>query len=512
MANGKDMVAIIDFGSQYTQLITRRIRELKVYSEIFPYNTKAKILKEKGAKAVILSGGPGHIPEKGIIPFDREILNGDFYILGICYGMQLIGKIFGGNVSSGEKREYGKTKFYPDRKEKIFQNLKNETTVWMSHWDYVEKLPEGFKIIGNTDTCRIAAMRNNDRKIYCLQFHPEVIHTVEGKKILKNFLFQICGFKPSWNPSSMLVMAENEIRNKVKDNRIICALSGGVDSSCLAVLLNKVCGNNSLSIFVDNGLLRKGETERIHKISEGRLNLKQVDATELFLKQLKGISAPEKKRKIIGNTFIRIFEKEAKKFGAKFLAQGTLYPDVIESTSPFGGPSAKIKTHHNVGGLPETLHLSLVEPFRFLFKDEVRKIGRQLGLSEEIVSRHPFPGPGLAVRIIGSVTKEKISILKEADYIVEEEIRKAGLYKKLWQAFAILLPIKSVGIMGDKRTYENVVVLRIVRSTDGMTADWAKIPYSVLEKISNRLVNEVKGLNRVVYDITSKPPATIEWE
>jgi len=505
------MVAIIDFGSQYTQLIARRIRELKVYSEIFPYNTKAKTLKEKGVKAVILSGGPSHIPEKGELPFDKEILK-SFYILGICYGMQLIGKIFGGNVSSGEKREYGKTIFYPDSKEKIFQNLKNETTVWMSHWDYVEKLPKGFKIIGKTDTCPIAAIRNNDRKIYGLQFHPEVIHTVEGKKILKNFLFQICNLKPSWDPHSMLMMAENEIRNLVRDNKIICALSGGVDSSCLTILLNKICGRNSLSIFVDNGFIRKREIEKIQEISKSVLNFKHVDAGELFLKKLKGVFDPEKKRKIIGNTFIRIFEKEAKKFGAKFLAQGTLYPDVIESTSPFGGPSAKIKTHHNVGGLPKTLHLSLVEPFKLLFKDEVRKIAKQLGLSEAIISAHPFPGPGLAIRIIGNITRERIAILKEADYIVEEEIQKAGLYKKLWQAFAILLPIKSVGVMGDKRTYENVVALRIVRSTDGMTADWAKIPYSILEKISNRIVNEVKGVNRVVYDITSKPPATIEWE
>jgi len=507
------MVGIIDFGSQYTQLIARRIRELKVYSEIFPAGVvKKQTLREKGIKSVILSGGPGHIPKGKTIPFDKNILNGQFHVLGICYGMQLLGDFFGGKVHPGEKREYGKTFFFPDTKEEIFSGVKDKTVVWMSHWDYVKKVPSGFKVIGKTENCPVAAMKDKKRKIYALQFHPEVIHSKEGKKILKNFLYKICKFTPSWNPSSMLKMAENEIRNKVKGEKIICALSGGVDSSCLATIIHEVCGKNSLSVFVNNGVLRKNEQERIIKTFKKRVNFKYIDAGEIFLKKLEGVADPEKKRKIIGNTFIRIFEKEAKKFGAKLLAQGTLYPDVIESISPLGGPSAKIKTHHNVGGLPEKLNLSLVEPFRFLFKDEVREIGRQLNLPDEIVNRQPFPGPGLAVRIIGSVSKERIEILKNADTIVIEEIKKTGLYGKLWQAFAVLLPIRSVGIMGDKRTYENVIALRIVKSTDGMTADWAKISYSVLGKISSRIINEVTGVNRVVYDITSKPPATIEWE
>ena len=426
--------------------------------------------------------------------------------------MQLIGDFFGGKVHTGQKREYGKTFLFPDTKDEIFSGVKDKTVVWMSHWDYVKKVPPGFKVIGKTENCPAAAMKDRKKKIYALQFHPEVIHTKEGKKILKNFLYKICKLAPSWNPSSMLKMAEDEIRGKVKGEKIICALSGGVDSSCLATIIHKVCGKNSLSVFVNNGVLRKNEQERIIKTFKKRVNFQYIDAGELFLKKLEGVADPEKKRKIIGNTFIRIFEKEAKKSGAKLLAQGTLYPDVIESISPMGGPSAKIKTHHNVGGLPEKLNLSLVEPFRFLFKDEVREIGRQLNLPDEIVNRQPFPGPGLAVRIIGSVNKERIEILKNADTIVIEEIKKNGLYGKVWQAFAVLLPIRSVGIMGDKRTYENVIALRIVTSTDGMTADWAKIPYDVLGEISTRIVNEVTGVNRVVYDITSKPPATIEWD
>ena len=505
------MVGIIDFGSQYTQLIARRIREAKVYCEIFPPDVKVEKLKEKGIKAVILSGGPGHI-HKGIYEFDRNLLSGEFYILGICYGMQLIAEIYGGKVEEGKKREYGKTNFYPDRKERIFHNLKEKTTVWMSHWDITKKISREFKIIGKTENCPIAAIRDKTKKIYGLQFHPEVTHTEEGKKIIRNFLFKICKLKPIWNPGSILKKIENEIREKVGNEKVICGLSGGVDSSTLSLILNNVCGKNALSVFVNNGVLRKGEVEKIVDWFGKRVNLKYIDASQIFLKRLKGVSDPEKKRKIIGKTFIHIFEKEARKFGAKFLAQGTLYPDVIESTSAFGGPTARIKTHHNVGGLPEKLNLSLVEPFRFLFKDEVRKIAKKINLPDFIINRHPFPGPGLAVRIIGSVNENRLEILRNADLIVEEEIKKGKLYKSLWQAFAVLLPIKTVGVMGDKRTYENVIAVRIVKSTDGMTADWAKIPYPVLDKISNRIVNEVKGINRVVYDITSKPPGTIEWE
>ncbi|MCX8083073.1 MAG: glutamine-hydrolyzing GMP synthase [bacterium] len=505
------MVAVIDFGSQYTQLIARRIRELNVFCEIFPSSIDFETLKSKNISAVVLSGGPGHIPALEKIHFDHRIFD-SFYVLGICYGMQMIARHFGGEVVPGEKREYGETLFYPDTSDRIFQGVSEKTIVWMSHWDTVVKIPDGFKIVGRTDNTEIAAIKSVDGRIYGFQFHPEVVHTQEGTTILKNFLYSICGFKPEWTPGSMLELAEKEIREKVGSEKVICGLSGGVDSSTLAIILNNVCGKKALSVFVDNGLLRKGEAEKIKGVFKKSINFKYVDAGEIFLKRLKGVADPEKKRKIIGNTFIHIFEKEARSFGAKFLAQGTLYPDVIESTSPFGGPSARIKTHHNVGGLPEKLNLSLVEPFRFLFKDEVRSIAKEIGLPDFIVNRHPFPGPGLAVRIIGSIDMARLQILREADSIVMEEMKKSGLYLDVWQAFAVLLPVKSVGVMGDKRTYENVIAVRIVKSVDGMTADWAKIPHNILGVISSRIVNEVKGVNRVVYDITSKPPATIEWE
>lgn len=505
------MVAVIDFGSQYTQLIARRIRELNIYCEIFPSSVGLETLKSRNVSTVVLSGGPGHIPALEKIHFDNRIFD-NFFVLGICYGMQLIAKYFGGEVMPGKNREYGETVFYPDTSDKIFDGISEKTIVWMSHWDTVVKLPDGFKIIGSTDNTQIAAMRSVNGRIYGFQFHPEVVHTKEGKTILKKFFYCICGLKPEWNSESILHLAEKEVKEKVGDKKVICGLSGGVDSSTLAIILNNICGKNALSVFVNNGLLRKGEAEKISGVFKGRVNFKYVDAEEVFLKRLKGVVDPEKKRKIIGNTFIHIFEKEARKFGAKFLAQGTLYPDVIESISPFGGPSARIKTHHNVGGLPEKLHLELVEPFKFLFKDEVRSIAKELNLPDFIVNRHPFPGPGLAVRVIGSIDKNRLQILREADSIVIEEIKKADLYSEVWQAFAVLLPVKSVGVMGDKRTYENVIAVRIVKSIDGMTADWVKIPYEVLGTISNRIVNEVKGVNRVVYDITSKPPATIEWE
>ncbi|HOM27453.1 MAG TPA: glutamine-hydrolyzing GMP synthase [bacterium] len=506
------MVGIIDFGSQYTQLIARRIRELNIYCEILHYSIKYEEIKNKNIKVLILSGGPGHISEDNI-NFDERILkSNEFFILGICYGMQIIAELFGGEVSHGNIREYGKTIFYPETNEEIFGGLKKETTVWMSHWDYVSKLPKNFKIIGKTENIKVGAFRDENKRIYGLQFHPEVIHTREGKKILKNFLFKICKLKKNWTEKSIIDKVKEEIKEKVGNKKVICALSGGVDSSVLSIILHDVCGENSLSIFVNNGLLRKNEPEEIIKFFNGRVNFSYVDASNLFLERLKNIENPEEKRKIIGNTFIEIFEKEGERFGAEFLAQGTLYPDVIESCSPFKGPSARIKTHHNVGGLPEKMKFKLVEPFRFLFKDEVRKIAKKLNLPDFIIKRHPFPGPGLAVRIIGNITKERLEILKNADVIVKEEIKRANLYDKIWQAFAVLLPIKTVGVMGDKRTYEYVIGIRVVKSKDGMTADWVKIPYKILEKISNRIVNEIKGVNRVVYDITSKPPATIEWE
>ncbi|MCM8822738.1 MAG: glutamine-hydrolyzing GMP synthase [Candidatus Omnitrophica bacterium] len=506
------MVAILDFGSQYTQLIARRVRELKIYCEIYPYNVPASNLKEKNVRVLILSGGPGHITESELsfMP-DKEIFRGQFKILGICFGMQVIAKFFGGKVERGKVREYGKTVFYPE-KDIIFEDVPQSTVVWMSHYDQVTRLPDGFKNAGRTGNCKIAAIKNIDGSIYGLQFHPEVLHTEKGKTILKNFLFKVCALGTDWTPSSMVDMAKNEIKSKIGNGKIVCALSGGVDSSTLAVLLHQVAGNNSLSVFVNHGLLRKNEEVEVKNALGSMVNMKYVDASEIFLSKLKGVADPEKKRKIIGETFIRVFEKEAKEFGADFLAQGTLYPDVIESVSVFGGPTSRIKTHHNVGGLPEKMDLKLVEPFRYLFKDEVRKIAKAIGLPSNLIQRHPFPGPGLAVRIIGEVDKEKIEILREVDAIYIDELRKANLYNKIWQAFAVLLPVKSVGVMGDQRTYQYVVALRAVTSVDAMTADWARIPLKVLEKISSRIVNEVKTVNRVVYDITSKPPATIEWE
>ncbi len=506
------MVVILDFGSQYTQLIARRVRELKIYCEVYPYSVSLSNLKGKDISAVILSGGPGHVTESEIsfLP-DTEIFNGNHKILGICFGMQVIARFFGGKVEKGTIREYGKTIFYPER-DIIFEDVPDRTVVWMSHYDQVSKLPDGFRIIGRTDNCRIAAMKNIDGSIYGLQFHPEVLHTEYGKTILKNFLYRICNLKADWTPASMVDMAKKEIMSKIDTGRVVCAMSGGVDSSTLAVILNQVVGKRSLAVFVNHGLLRKDEDIEVKNALGPMVNMKYVDASEFFLNNLKGVSDPEKKRKIIGETFIRVFEKEAKDFGAEFLAQGTLYPDVIESVSAFGGPTSRIKTHHNVGGLPEKMNLKLVEPFRHLFKDEVRKIAKAVGLPEYLIQRHPFPGPGLAVRIIGEIDREKIEILKEVDFIYIDELRKANLYKKIWQAFAVLLPIKSVGVMGDQRTYQYVVALRAVTSVDAMTADWARIPLKVLETISNRIVNEVKAVNRVVYDITSKPPATIEWE
>ena len=508
-------VVILDFGSQYNQLIARRVRECGIYSCIFPYDLKAEEIINMKTKAIILTGGPASVNSPNSPLPDKRIFEIGIPVLGICYGMQVMAKIMGGKVIPSMKREYGRAKIHVIDKDNLLKGLEKEETVWMSHGDKVGELPEDFITLASTKNSSYAVIGNLKKNFYGVQFHPEVVHTPKGKKIFENFLFGVSKIKPSWNMESFLEEKRKEIKERVKKEKVVCALSGGVDSSVLATLLWEVIGNKFFAIFVDNGLLRKGERERVEEIFGKKLknHLRIVDAKRRFLSRLKGIKEPEEKRKIIGEEFIRVFEEESYKIGEiKFLAQGTLYPDVIESKSSFGGPSSTIKTHHNVGGLPENLDFELIEPFRELFKDEVRELGKKLGLPEEIISRHPFPGPGLAVRIVGEITDERLNILREADYIVEEEVRKAKLYKNLWQAFAIFLPVKSVGVMGDERTYENAIAIRCITSEDGMTADWAKIPYDVLNRISNRIINEVKGINRVVYDISSKPPSTIEWE
>lgn len=506
-------VLILDFGSQYTQLIARRTRELNVYSEIHPYNISLEAIKEYNPKAIILSGGPNSVYENETPTIPDEIFNLNVPILGICYGMQLIAHKFKGLVKSGNKKEYGQHTIEILKETPLFENLVDKT-VLMSHGDSVSSLPEGFEVIAKSDNTPICAFENLDKKIWGIQFHPEVKHTTEGIEIIKNFLFKISNIDPDWNMENFIKAKIEEIKETVKDDKVILGLSGGVDSSVAAVLINKAIGKNLKCIFVNNGVLRLNEGEKVQKLFKDSydIDLIYVDASEKFLKKLKGVKDPEKKRKIIGHTFVEIFDKEAKKIkGAKFLAQGTLYPDVIESIS-FKGPSDVIKSHHNVGGLPKKMKLKLLEPFRELFKDEVRTIGEKLEMPNSIVYRQPFPGPGLAVRILGEVTKEKVEVLQKADDIIVNEIKNANLYDKLWQAFGVLLPIKTVGVMGDKRTYENVCVLRAVESSDAMTANWAKIPYEVMDKISSRLINEVNGINRVVYDISSKPPSTIEWE
>ncbi len=512
-----DKILILDFGSQYTQLIARRIRELGVYSEIQPFNYPLEKIREFNPKGIIFSGGPSSVLDKDAPYLGAEIFKENYPILGICYGMQLITKLLGGEVEYSPAREYGKAMMEVLDNSDFFYGFRvgERIQVWMSHSDRIKKIPEGFEIIAKSNNSPIAAFRDKSRKIYGVQFHPEVVHTPNGKEILSNFVFKISGAKPNWNMSSFIEEETKRIRKIVGNSKTILALSGGVDSSVVAALLHRSIGDQVYAVFVNNGLLRKGEAEQVVDTFKNKLEMKNfiyVDAEEKFLNALKGVIDPEKKRKIIGHKFIEIFENVANEIdGVEYLAQGTLYPDVIESVS-FKGPSAKIKSHHNVGGLPEKMNLKLLEPLRELFKDEVRKLGLELGLPEEIVYRHPFPGPGLAIRIIGEVTKENLDLLREADAVVVNEIKKAGLYRKIWQAFAVLLPIKSVGVMGDERTYEQVVAVRIVESEDGMTADWSKIPYGVLEKVSNEIVNHIKGINRVVYDISSKPPSTIEWE
>lgn len=510
-----ETVVILDFGSQVTQLIARRAREHKVYSVILPYHASLDKIRSYNPKALILSGSPANVyGPKAPIP-DKRIFSLGLPILGICYGLQLITHLLGGRVHKSKKREYGFAKLKVDRTEGFFVSLPKTMTCWMSHGDKADKLPPGFERIGHTETSPIAAIADPKRKIYAVQFHPEVAHTPLGSKMIGNFLFKIAGFHGDWTPKSFINESVKKIRQQIGESRVVLGLSGGVDSSVAALLLHKAVGKQLTCIYVDNGLMRLNETQRIKAVFKDHfhMNIKFVDASAAFLKELKGVSDPEQKRKIIGRVFVETFDREAKKLGkVPFLAQGTLYPDVIESVSVHGGPTSVIKSHHNVGGLPKGMKFKLVEPLRELFKDEVRKVGVALGLKEELVKRHPFPGPGLGVRILGDITKERCDVLREADWIAIEEIRKAGLYDKIWQAFVVLLPVRSVGVMGDERTYENVAAVRAVTSQDGMTADWARIPNEVLARISSRIINEVRGINRVCYDISSKPPATIEWE
>ena len=511
-----ETLLIIDFGSQYNQLIARRVREAKVFCEIVPPTIPVKKILSKNVKGIILSGGPASIYQKNSPKLNPEFLDLRVPVLGICYGMQAISHLLGGVVRRARHREYGRADLYRyDGGGALLRGTPRKWVSWMSHGDYVKRPPKGFVRTAYTKNTYLAAFEDPLRRVYGVQFHPEVVHSEYGVQVIRNFLFDVCRFKRSWTMENFIRETVLEIRDEVKNDRVILGLSGGVDSSVAAALLSRAIGKKLTCIFVNNGLLRKNEEEEVRKAFRGRfsLDLRVVRADRIFLRKLKNVADPERKRKIIGHEFIYAFEREARKIqGAKFLAQGTLYPDVIESRSAFGGPTAVIKSHHNVGGLPQQMDLKLIEPLRELFKDEVRALGLKLGLPPALIGRHPFPGPGLAVRVLGAVTEERLRILKEADICFIEEIRKAGLYGKIWQAFAVLLPVRSVGVMGDERTYDNVIALRAVTSVDGMTADWFQFPKEVLGKVSNRIINEVKGVNRVVYDVSSKPPATIEWE
>ncbi|HTP13069.1 MAG TPA: glutamine-hydrolyzing GMP synthase [Bacteroidota bacterium] len=510
-----EMVLILDFGAQYTQLIARRIRETGVYCEIQPFNLSIDQIRNLHPLGIVLSGGPSSVYEPNAPKPDSEVYNLGIPILGICYGLQLIADQLGGKVDASARREFGHARLQVDNGDDLLTGLDGSTDVWMSHGDALSQLPPGFEPIAHTANAPICAIRNKARRIFGVQFHPEVVHTPEGKKILANFVFRICGAKGGWTSTTFIQDSIADVRRQVGTGKILCALSGGVDSSVLAALLHKAVGDQLHCIHINNGLMRKDESEAVVRTFRDTFHiaLTFVDATDTFLGRLAGIVDPEQKRKIIGKTFIDIFETEAKKFSTdvEYLAQGTLYPDVIESTS-FKGPSVTIKTHHNVGGLPSSMKFKLIEPFRELFKDEVRAVGRELGIPADLIGRHPFPGPGLAVRVLGEVTPEKLGLLREADYIFIEELKRARLYDEIWQAFVVLLPVRSVGVMGDGRTYEYTCALRAVTSVDGMTADWARIPHEVLSTVSLRITNELRGINRVVYDISSKPPATIEWE
>ncbi len=509
----KETVLVLDFGGQYSQLIARRVREESVYCEMLPYNTPVELIKEKAPKGIILTGGPASADDPQAPRCSGEVFNLGIPVLGICYGMQLMALMLGGAVRKAELREYGSVDVEIKPGSVLFEGIGQRITCWMSHTWQVGEIPDGFKVVASSDNCPAAAMENAEKRLFGVQFHPEVAHTAKGSEILRNFLFKVCGCSGDWQVSSFVAEAVEEIRKRVGDGKVICALSGGVDSTVAAVLVNRAVGRQLTCIFVDHGLLRKNEAQQVEELFRGKfdINLVKVDARARFLNRLKGVLDPEKKRKIIGEEFIRVFEEEARKLGrVDFLVQGTIYPDVIESGT---GNAAVIKSHHNVGGLPERIGFKeIIEPLRSLFKDEVRKVGLELGLHEETVWRQPFPGPGLAVRVIGEVTEEKLEILREADYIFREELEKAGLSREINQYFAVLTGMRSVGVMGDERTYDYTLALRAVTTTDFMTADWYRIPYEVLARVSSRIVNEVGHINRIVYDITTKPPATIEWE
>ncbi len=517
----RQIIVILDFGSQYSELIARRIRETQVYSEVISYRTTAEQLKAINPKGIILSGGPSSVYDEKAPHCDPEIWNLGIPVLGVCYGMQLMVKQLGGTVERSKLAEYGKASLFIDDPTDLLTNVEEGSTMWMSHGDSCTDLPPGFEILAHTDNTPSAAVANHEKNLYGVQFHPEVVHSIGGIALIRNFVYHICECEPTWTTATFVEQSIREIREQVGEKRVLLALSGGVDSSTLAFLLHKAIGDQLTCMFIDQGFMRKYEPERLVKLfkEQFHIDVEYVNARERFLAQLEGITDPEVKRKRIGHEFINVFEEESKRLGPfDYLAQGTLYPDVIESADTNVDPKSgervavKIKSHHNVGGLPKDLRFKLIEPLRKLFKDEVRKVGRSIGLPEEIVNRQPFPGPGLAIRIIGEVTAERLNILRDADFIVRQEINRHGLYGELWQAFAVLLPVRSVGVMGDQRTYAYPIVLRFIKSEDGMTADWARVPYDLLELISNRIVNEVKGVNRVVYDITSKPPGTIEWE